>query len=91
MYRRLMTEVAAVARAERVDLPETVVGEWCAFVRELDEEMYSSLQYDLTHDKRLELDALHGSVVCHAEEAGVDAPMNEAVDAILRPWADRNA
>ena len=26
-----------------------------------------------------------------AEEAGVDAPMNEAVDAILRPWADRNA
>lgn len=91
MYRRLMTEVATVARAEGVDLPETVVEEWCAFVRELDGEMYSSLHYDLTHDKRLELDALHGSVVRHAEEAGVDAPMNEAVDAILRPWADRNA
>jgi len=91
MYRRLMAEVSAVARAEGVDLPETVVDEWCEFVRELDPEMYSSLHYDLTHGKRLELDALHGSVVRHAESAGVDVPMNEAVHAILRPWAERTA
>ena len=91
MYRRLMTEVATVARAEGVDLPETVVDEWCEFVRDLDPEMYSSLHYDLTHGKRLELDALHGSVVRHAADVGVDAPMNEAVHAILRPWAARNA
>jgi len=91
MYRRLMVEVSAVARAEGVDLPETVVDEWCEFVRELDPEMYSSLHYDLTHGKRLELDALHGSVVRHAESAGVDVPMNEAVHAILRPWAERTA
>ncbi|MFB6255399.1 MAG: ketopantoate reductase family protein, partial [Haloplanus sp.] len=91
MYRRLITEVATVARAEGVDLPETVVDEWCEFVRGLDPEMYSSLHYDLTHGKRLELNALHGSVVRHATDVGVDAPMNEAVNAILRPWADRNA
>lgn len=90
MYRRLMTEVATVARAEGVDLPETVVDEWCEFVRDLDPEMYSSLHYDLTHGNRLELDALHGSVVRHAERVGVEAPMNEAVHAILRPWAVRN-
>jgi 2-dehydropantoate 2-reductase len=89
MYRRLMEEVSAVARAEGVDLPETVVDEWCEFVRDLDPEMYSSLHYDLTHGKRLELDALHGSVVRHAERVGVAAPMNEAVYAILRPWAER--
>ena len=91
MYRRLMEEVSAVARAEGVDLPETVVDEWCAFAEDLDPEMYSSLHYDLIHDKRLELDALHGSVVRHAEDVDVDVPMNEAVDAILRPWAERNA
>jgi 2-dehydropantoate 2-reductase len=91
MYRRLMEEVSTVARAEGVDLPETVVDEWCAFVEDLDPEMYSSLHYDLIHDKRLELDALHGSVVRHAEDVDVDVPMNEAVDAILRPWAERNA
>jgi len=90
MYRRLMEEVSTVARAEGVDLPETVVDEWCAFAEDLDPEMYSSLHYDLIHDKRLELDALHGSVVRHAEDVDVDVPMNEAVDAILRPWAERN-
>jgi 2-dehydropantoate 2-reductase len=89
MYRRLMEEVSTVARAEGVDLPETVVEEWCEFVRDLDPEMYSSLHYDLTHGKRLELDALHGSVVRHAERVGVAAPMNEAVHAILQPWAER--
>jgi 2-dehydropantoate 2-reductase len=91
MYRRLMEEVSAVARAEDVDLPESVVDEWSAFVRDLDPEMYSSLHYDLTHGKRLELDALHGSVVRHAADVGVEVPMNEAVEAILRPWAARNA
>ncbi|WP_339104720.1 2-dehydropantoate 2-reductase [Haloterrigena salinisoli] len=90
MYRRLLEEVSAVGRAEGVDLPDGLVDEWLDFARELDPEMYSSLQYDLTHEKPMELDALHGSVVRHAADCGVDAPMNEAVHAILRPWADRN-
>jgi 2-dehydropantoate 2-reductase len=89
MYRRLMAEVSAVARAEGVDLPESVVDEWSEFVQDLDPEMYSSLHYDLTHAERLELDALHGSVVRHAADVGIDVPMNEAVHAILRPWAER--
>jgi len=91
MYRRLMEEVSTVARAEGVDLPATVVDDWCEFVQDLDPGMRSSLHYDLTHGKRLELGALHGSVVGHATDAGVDVPMNEAVEAILRPWAARNA
>ncbi|SEV99952.1 2-dehydropantoate 2-reductase [Natrinema salifodinae] len=90
MYRRIMAEVCAVARAEGVDLSEDTVDEWLDFAHDLDPEMYSSLHYDLTHDKRLELDALHGSVVRHASDVGVDVPMNEAVNAILRPWAERN-
>lgn len=89
MYRRVMEEVAAVARARGVDLPEGTVAEWLDFAGDLDPEMYSSLHYDLTHDKRLELDALNGSVVRHAAELGVDAPMNEAIHALLRPWADK--
>ncbi|QCS43327.1 2-dehydropantoate 2-reductase [Natrinema versiforme] len=89
MYRRLIEEVCAVGRAEGVDLPEDTVDEWLEFARDLEPEMYSSLHYDLTHDKRLELEALHGSVVRHADAVDIDAPMNEAVHAILRPWADR--
>ena len=89
LYRRIMEEVAAVARAEGVDLPEGTVDEWAEFARELDPGAYSSLHHDLEEGGRLELDALHGSVVRHAEAAGVDVPMNEAVEAMLRPWADR--
>ena len=90
MYGRLMEEVDAVARAEGVDLPDGTVDEWLDFARELEPDTYSSLHYDLTHDKRMELDAIHGSVVRHASDVDVEAPMNEAVHAILRPWADRN-
>jgi 2-dehydropantoate 2-reductase len=88
MYRRLIEEVCAVARAEGVDLPDDTVSEWLDFAAELDPEMYSSLHYDLTHDKPMELNALNGSVVRHADEVGVDVPMNEAVTAILSPWVD---
>jgi len=90
MYRRLLAEVCAVARAEGVDLPEETVEEWLAFAHDLDADAHSSLHYDLTHDKPMELDALHGSVVRHAADAGVDIPANKAVHAILRPWADRH-
>ncbi|MDT3435616.1 2-dehydropantoate 2-reductase [Haloarcula sp. 1CSR25-25] len=87
MYRRLIEEVCAVGRAEGVALPDDTVSEWLAFAQDFDPEMYSSLHYDLTHNKPMELDALNGSVVRHAEDVGVDVPMNEAVTAILSPWA----
>jgi len=87
MYRRLIEEVCAVARAEGVDLPDDTVLEWLDFAADLDPGMYSSLHYDLAHDKPMELDALNGSVVRHADDVGVDVPMNEAVTAILAPWA----
>ncbi len=86
MYRRLMDEVAAVARAKDIDLPDDTVEEWVSFAGELEPDTSSSLHYDLSHGKQLELDALNGSVVRHAAEVGVDVPMNEAVTAILRPW-----
>lgn len=91
MYRRVIGEVVAVAQASGVDVPADTVEEWTEFARDLDPEMYSSLYYDLTHGKRLELDALNGAVVRHAESTGVDVPMNEAVEAVLRPWVDERA
>ena len=91
MFRRLMEEVCAVGRAEGIDLPEDTVTEWLAFARDLESDSYSSLHYDLTHGKRMELDALHGSVLRHAASVDVEVPMNEAVYAVLRPQADRNA
>jgi 2-dehydropantoate 2-reductase len=91
MYERLMREVKAVAAAEDAPLPEGTVDRWLAFARDLDADAYSSLHYDMTHGKRMELDAFHGTVVDLAAEHGIDVPACEAVYAILEPWAERNA
>ncbi|MXR20721.1 2-dehydropantoate 2-reductase [Halobacterium bonnevillei] len=91
MYRRVIEEVVAVAGAEGAALPADTVDEWVEFAADLDDDVTSSLYYDLTHDKRLELDALNASVVRHAERVDVDVPMNEAITAVLRPWADDRA
>lgn len=90
MYRRVVREVCAVAEARGVGLPDDTVERWMGFAADLEPESYSSLHYDLTHDKRMELEALHGAVVRAAETAGVDVPMTEALYGLLRPWAVRN-
>lgn len=89
MYRRLLEEVVAVGRAEGIDLSEGTVDDWLAFAEDLQADATSSLHYDLTHRKPLELGALHGSVLRHAEGTGVAVPMNRAIHALLKPWENR--
>ena len=90
MYRRIVDEVCAVARASGVELSEQTVGQWMELAESLDSEMYSSLHYDMTHGKPMELEALHGAVLRRAEENELAVPMTEAIYAILRPWTHRN-
>ena len=90
MYRRIVEEACRVGRAAGVDLPEGTVDRWMEFAEDLGADSYSSLHYDMTHDKPMELDALHGAVVRRGREHDVAVPMNEAVYAILQPWAQRN-
>ncbi|WP_331235621.1 2-dehydropantoate 2-reductase [Natronorarus salvus] len=90
MYRRIVEEVCRVGRATGVDLPQGTVDRWMEFADDLDDDSYSSLHYDVTHDKPVELEALHGAVVRRGRENDVAVPANEAVYAILRPWAVRN-
>ncbi len=85
-----MEEVVAVARAEGVGLPEDVVDKLHELAMQLDPESYSSLHYDLTHGKPMELEALHGTAFRLARKHGIDTPRCEAVYAILKPWAVRN-
>ena len=91
MYRRLVDEVCRVGRASGIEVPDGTVSQWMEFASDLDADAYSSLHYDMTHDKPMELDALHGTIVRRGRENDVEVPMNEAVYAILRPWAKRNS
>jgi 2-dehydropantoate 2-reductase len=87
MFRRLVEEVCAVAAAEGVELPEATAETIVGLAEGLDADAYSSLHHDLTHGKPLELDTLNGTVVRLGHAHGVPVPMNEAIHALLSPWA----
>lgn len=89
MFRRLSEEVCVLAADAGVSLPANAVEQHLAFASSLEPGTLSSLHYDLTHEKRMELDALHGTVVRLGEARGVPVPMNEAVYALLKPYSLR--
>jgi 2-dehydropantoate 2-reductase len=90
MFRQVVAEVVALARSEGVPLGEDVVEEQVGFAAGLPPDAYSSLHHDLVSGNRMELDALHGTVVRRAASHGLAVPATEAIYAILRPWALRN-
>ncbi len=85
MYRQLLEEVVAVGRARGVSLDGRVVDDHLALASRLEPHYTSSMHYDLTHGKRLEIEALHGTVVRYGKELGVPTPACAAVYAALLP------
>jgi 2-dehydropantoate 2-reductase len=49
--------------------------------------MRSSLLIDLAAGKRIEVEALQGSVVRRAQRTGVPVPIMTTLYAVLKPWA----
>lgn len=90
MYRAVITEVATIADAEGIALPDDVVDEAVALAESLGDDSCSSLHHDLEHGKPMELEALNGHVVRRGRRHGVDVPANEAIHALLSPWAARH-
>jgi 2-dehydropantoate 2-reductase len=88
MYRRTVTEILAIGRAAGVSVDASLLDQGMKFLDAVAPNAYSSLHYDLTHGKRLELEALHGHAVRLAERHGVSAPTVFAVYAALRPYRD---
>jgi 2-dehydropantoate 2-reductase len=85
MFRQIVEEVVAVGRARGVALGSEVVESHVALAAALEPDGTSSLYYDLTHGKRLEIDALHGTAVRYGREVGVPTPACAAVYAVLLP------
>jgi 2-dehydropantoate 2-reductase len=88
MYRAIVEELAAVARAAGMDLGPDAVERVMAAAAQLGDQNYSSLHHDLVHGKRLELEALHGHAVRLGDKLGVATPMVTAVYAGLKPHLD---
>jgi 2-dehydropantoate 2-reductase len=85
MYRRIVEELAALARAAGVTLAADVVDTVMKQAAAIAPGAFSSLHDDLVQGKRLELEALHGHAVRLGERHGVPTPMVLAVYAALKP------
>lgn len=88
MLLEVMREAAAVARAKGVVLASDAAEQQLAFTDGLPAAMISSMLGDLRRGNRLELPWLAGAVVRLGRELGVSTPMNSAVYAALKPYAD---
>lgn len=82
-----MTEVALVADAYGVALPDDTVQKQMAFVSTFPDEAQSSLQRDLLAGRSSEYDYLTGAVVRLARQASVAVPVHDQIEASLKQQA----
>ena len=81
-------EIEAVARAEGVLVAVDVVDRIISYIDSIPGSMRSSLLIDLQAGKRIEVEALQGSVVRRAAKRGVSVPIMSTLYAVLKPHAD---
>ncbi len=86
LYRGVIEEIVAVAGARRVPLAPGVVEVLLDQARKLEPHVTSSMHNDLVAGRRLEIEALNGTVVRYGREAVVPTPLNLAIYASLKPY-----
>ena len=85
LFEQAMRETWNVGRARGVKLADDFVEARMKFADTLPAEMKASMLHDLEAGGRLEAPWLCGAVARMAREAGLDAPVNRAVFAALKP------
>ena len=88
LYRLMLEEMAALARAEKAGLDEGIVDRVMAVLDMIGPGAMTSLYHDLVHGKRLEIESLQGHAVRLGERHGIPTPMLFAAYALLRPYRD---
>ncbi len=83
-----LLETMAVAKAKGVDLGADFVARQTALLGGIPPETKSSMQMDLEHGRRLELDWLSGAVTRLGDELGVPTPTHHFIYAALKLYAD---
>jgi 2-dehydropantoate 2-reductase len=86
VFVQALAEVERIARAEGVAVSPTVKEEIIEYVESVPPTMRSSLLIDLQQGKKIEVEALPGSVVRRGRAAGVDTPMMLALYSVLKPY-----
>jgi 2-dehydropantoate 2-reductase len=88
LFEQAMRETWRLARAQGVAVADDYVESRLAFAQTLPAEMRASMAHDLEAGGRLEAPWLCGAVAHMSAQAGLDAPVNRAVYAALKPYVD---
>ena len=88
LFEQTMRETWRLGRARGVALADDFVEARMKFADGLHAGMKASLAHDLENRGRLEAPWLCGAVARMSEEAGLEAPVNRAVYAALKPYID---
>jgi 2-dehydropantoate 2-reductase len=86
MFYEACREVERVARAEGVAVSPARIEQIRGYMSELPPPTRSSLLIDLQQGKRIEVEALQGSVVRRGQKAGVPTPIHATLYAVLKAW-----
>jgi 2-dehydropantoate 2-reductase len=81
----VMQEVANVARAQSIALPDDVIEKTLAFMDGLPSEGTASMQRDIMEGRPSELESQNGAVVRLGREAGIETPLNAFIYSSLLP------
>ncbi|WP_290905172.1 2-dehydropantoate 2-reductase [Halomonas sp.] len=85
LIEQILTEIAAVALARGVALPEDAASRALRFIDALPAKSTASMQRDIVAGRPSELEAQNGAVVRLGREAGVATPANAMIHAALLP------
>jgi 2-dehydropantoate 2-reductase len=88
LFEQAMRETYRLARARGIKVPDDYVDSRLQFAQTLPAEMRASMAHDLEAGGRLEAPWLCGAVARMSEEQGLEAPVNRAVYAALRPFVN---
>ncbi len=86
MALRAFGEVAALARAEGIAMPEDTAERALAMHLGFPKTMYASMFHDLAKGKPMELDSLSGYIVRRGRALGVPTPVHEMAYLALKPY-----
>jgi 2-dehydropantoate 2-reductase len=86
MATRAFGEVAAVAKAEDIELPADIVSRTLALHQSFPKTMYASMYHDLAKGRPLELDSFSGHIVRLGRALGVATPVHEMAWLALKPY-----
>ncbi len=88
LLKAVMKEGEAVSRASGIALPVDIVERSYATLQALEPEAMGSMAFDLLAGRRLEIEALNGTMVRLGQEHGMSLPFNYAIYAALKPYTN---